>query len=678
MRCRRVGARRACRTSPVAVVVLLTFLIGPEAPVEHRPASPGIGDAAALQASYERWKARHETRDADRRLVLPLGYSKALSAAFTSAHGQMRLDLGDGRVSVEVWGLGAEDGLDVWLIDNRPGSGRSVKPEAGDAMVRIGRLTHQGSSATLETRLERAQLAGFEIDLVVVTRAGGTPVDGGLLFGSPTLFQRIYYSEQAGRLDTFVRRDPPAILSAPFRTVIPAPAYAQQTALATALEVLVARGEALFFEETFDGNGRTCGTCHPADNNFTLDPAFIATLPPSDPLFVAEFVPALSKHFENPTLMREFGLILENVDGFADLQHRFVMRAVSHTLALTTSLTPPPAASPGGTVALDRTTLPPVGPGQRTGWGGDGAPGSGSLRDFATGAVTQHFTKTLKRRPGKDFRLPTDDELDALEAFQRSLGRQSDLTLSALTLKPAGRGAPDPEEGKRLFNTTAKCSVCHVNAGANAAFVRGNFNFDTGVEEAPHPADATGEPRPRDGGFGTAPHPAGGFGDGTFNTPPLVEAADTGPFFHNHAAATIEDAVRFYTTSAFGDSPSARPPFGVGAIVLTEPEIAAVGAFLRTINALENIRSCRSLAEKAKKAGNFAQARKLLSLAMAETRDAIQVLKGAGLYSGAVRDLKDAREKLADARTARNHVVRGVLIDQAIAEAVRAQAAMTP
>ena len=41
-------------------------------------------------------------------------------------------------------------------------------------------------------------------------------------------------------------------------------------------------------KETFDGNGRTCGTCHPATNNFTLDPAFIAKLPKSDPLFVAE------------------------------------------------------------------------------------------------------------------------------------------------------------------------------------------------------------------------------------------------------------------------------------------------------------------------------------------------------------------------------------------------------
>src|SRR5688572_7613690 len=43
---------------------------------------------------------------------------------------------------------------------------------------------------------------------------------------------------------------------------------------------LVSKGREIFFNETFKGNGRTCGTCHPAQNNLALDPAFIATLPP--------------------------------------------------------------------------------------------------------------------------------------------------------------------------------------------------------------------------------------------------------------------------------------------------------------------------------------------------------------------------------------------------------------
>src|SRR5512134_1192678 len=205
---------------------------------------------------------------------------------------------------------------------------------------------------------------------------------------------------------------------------------------------LIARGRQLFFKETFGGNGRTCGTCHPAENNFTIDPPFIARLPATAPLFVAEFTPALAKNFENPRLMREFGLIMENLDGFDDLENRFVMRGVPHVLGMRVS------------VASNQ--------GPRTGWSGDGAPGDGSLRSFATGAVIQHFTKTLNRVPGVDFRLPTEEELDALEAFMLSLGRQQDPTLP-LTLK--GTVA---KRGQAIFldNGLGKCNLCHVNAGA--------------------------------------------------------------------------------------------------------------------------------------------------------------------------------------------------------------------
>ena len=126
-------------------------------------------------------------------------------------------------------------------------------------------------------------------------------------------------------------------------------------------------------------------------------------------MFVAEFNPALKENFENPKLMRSFGLILENLDGFDDLKNKFVRRGVPHTFALRNSV-------------ASKT-------GPHTGWSGDGAPGDKSLRSFATGAVIQHFTKTLNRIPGVDFRLPTEDELDALEAFQLSSGRRSNITL---------------------------------------------------------------------------------------------------------------------------------------------------------------------------------------------------------------------------------------------------------
>jgi hypothetical protein len=386
---------------------------------------------------------------------------------------------------------------------------------------------------------------------------------------------------------------------------------------------LIAKGRDLFFNETFAGNGRTCGTCHPEENNFTIDPAFIATLPKDNPLFVAEFNPALKENFENPALMREFGLIQENLDGFGDLKNKFVMRGVPHVLGLRTSI-----QSPGG---------------PRTGWSGDGAPGDGSLRSFATGAVIQHFTKTLNRVPGVDFRLPTGEELDALEAFQLSLGRQQDL---ALPLRLKGTV---PKRGQEIFldNKLGKCNLCHVNAGATANFGTGslgNANFNTGVEDLPdQPARLTTQKVPRDDGFHTP-------GDGTFNTPPLVEAADSGPFFHNNAIETIEGAVGFYDGESFNNSPAGlllkqADPQGAG-IELDGTQIVAVAAFLRVINALENIRQSIEVLEASLEVP-FEERGRLLARAVRETDDSIRVLKGGGLHPEAVAPLHEAR-RLAD------------------------------
>jgi mono/diheme cytochrome c family protein len=412
-------------------------------------------------------------------------------------------------------------------------------------------------------------------------------------------------------------------------------------------QALIERGRELFFNETFNGNGRTCGTCHREENNFTIDPAFISRLPRNDALFVAEFTPALKENFENPRLMREFGLILENLDGFDDPANRFTLRGVPHVLAQRTSV-----ASPQG---------------PRTGWSGDGAPGDRSLRSFATGAVIQHFTKRLDRVAGVDFRLPTDEELDALEAFQLSLGRQADLQL------PLALKGTVAKRGQEIFldNRLGKCSVCHGNAGANLA-PGNNANFNTGVEDLPdQPARLTGEKVPRDDGFGTP-------GDGTFNTPPLVEAADTGPFFHNNSIETLEGAVAFYNGQAFNNSPSGRflastDPNGVG-IRLDATQVVAVAAFLRVINALENIRQSIDLLERSLALGFFERARadRLLELAVAETGDNIEVLGGGGLHPQAVAQLEEAR-RLAE-RAARSLLSRRSLTREAIEAQAQARA----
>ena len=399
-------------------------------------------------------------------------------------------------------------------------------------------------------------------------------------------------------------------------------------------EELIARGRDLFFNETFSGNGRTCGTCHPAENNFALDPTFIATLPPNNPLFVAELKPELNENFENPRLMREFGLILENLDGFEDLPNKFTMRGTPHVLGLRSSIDSPQ--------------------GPRTGWSGEGAPGDGSLRSFAIGAVIQHFTKTLNRVPGVDFRLPTTEELDAMEAFQLSLGRQQDLVLP---LRLKGTVAT---RGQAIFmdNALGKCNICHTNAGANAIVPPntnlGNANFNTGVENLPDiPQKLTGELVPADDGLGVP-------GDGTFNTPPLVEAADSGPFFHNNAVETIEGAVAFYNGDAFRNSPSGQflastDPNGV-AIKLDATQIVAVAAFLRVINALENIRQTLLLLQESlmEPPPRREDPKNLLTRAIRETEDAIQVLVGGGLHPQAVGHLKSSLQLIEKASAERS------------------------
>lgn len=412
----------------------------------------------------------------------------------------------------------------------------------------------------------------------------------------------------------------------------------------------IALGREIFFNETFNGNGRTCGSCHGAGNNLTIDPVSIANLPRTNALFVAEFNPDLRKNFENPRLMREHALILENLDGFNDLENRFTQRGVPHILGLSNSIT-------------SRE-------GPRTGWSGDGAPGDGSLRAFATGAVIQHFTKTLNRIPELDFRLPTDEELDAMEAFQLSLGRQEELQLP-LALKDI-----KALRGQAIFNdpTSGKCFACHNNAGANAnpqifGDGAGNLNFNTGVEDLPdQPADLTGELLPPDDGFRTP-------GDSTFNTPSLVEAADTGPFFHNNSVTTLEGSIAFYNGNAFNNSPAGQLVAGAtgSGINLDATQVEAIAAFLRVINTQENIRISKELLDsfiKREFLGNVAF-NDLTKVAEEEIGDAIQVLTEGTIHPIAATYLKNALVLVSKANESKSP--KKGLIEEALVELDKAQ-----
>ncbi len=638
---------------------------------------PIIGNVRTFEAAYARWRGDAE-RDGQRdKLVLGLAPFKGLSTQTTTARGRAALDLTNGKLSVDVVGLPQGEGFEVWLVHNRPGPGKSMRPEAGDRMIRAGALVRNGERGRLETAIDVASLADFQLDLLVVVQEGKQPADGGLLYGSPNVFQKLYYSESPGRSLAVTRPREPreetgkasALVLAPLRSLIPPLAYAANGGNPH-LADLIAAGEKLFFEEKFHGNGRTCGTCHPADNNFTIDPAYIATLPKNDPLFVAEFRGELNseqnggKPFEVPQLMRQFGLILLNVDGFDDLANKYVLRGVPHTLGLGLSITP---ATFDGTSPLKR---------ERTGWDGGGAFGSsGTLREFAIGAVIQHFTRTLERIPGRDFNFPTDAQLDAIEAFLLSLGRQAELELSTLSLKD-----PDANLGITIFTSSGKCASCHFNAGANIPPGSQNANFKIGIENAPHPADGLGLIRPRDGGFGTEGNITDGFGDGSFNTPSLVEAADTPPFFHNNRSNTIEDAVAFYSTAAFNTSPDGS---GIGGITLGQVDVWQVSAFLRVINALENIRSAEARLTSALDGLKPPQVKSLLGLAVGDMRDAIRVLtqvpssfKFNGLHPAARAILENAIVDCDTAGKTGNKQTRNTNIQAALDALQQARAEM--
>lgn len=663
----------------------------------------GLGDPELLQSQYETWKT-----------VIERPYEVELSPAhpaYAGAGGWIEVDLDRERAIGEIHGI-ADEPVDLWFVDTR---GSGAFPEANDPMLYVGSFAFEDGVAVLDADLAGLAQEDFMINTMVVTPLGATPTEASLLYGSPKLFQRLYALEE--RLAREAEGERRGMLQ--LATVM-VQSGGVPTGFPDVFSDLVTQGEDLFFNETFDGNGRTCGTCHFAVNNFTIDVPLIASLPNDDPLFAAETQNPLvfghplnlddegnPRRFENPELMRAFGLIVENLDGTEDLDERFTMRGVPHNVGMRVSVT-----RPTGSIAF------PEGPDERTGWSGDGSPfgrfscyvdpGSisadhgivvrGTTRSFALGAVIQHFPLTMDRSfcpPDPDFRLPNDAELDAFEAFFFALGRQVDVNLDDGQPDSLVLADTDADAGRVLFRDgippgSFTCNNCHTNAGANTGLSGQNFNFDTNVEEflqnrLDNP-DFTvlGEPRPIDGGFGLNPSgdfteliagPGNGnenFGDGTFNTVSLIEAADSAPFFHNNIAFTVEESIEFYDSEEFGMN-FPRIPFD-------PTQVRQVAAFMRAVNALDNIENLAH--PRAKKAivaleSSWTPPNRvvhfLLLVAIADTTDAIEVLKASSLHAtggpdvNAVKRLERARRRFgqamnpnppADVRIA--HINRGI------------------
>lgn len=321
----------------------------------------------------------------------------------------------------------------------------------------------------------------------------------------------------------------------------------------------VNQGRNLFDHETFGGNGRTCLTCHQSDILFGLSPTKIAFMPPHDPMFVADVDPALTE-LENSCLLRgSRGLNLENIDGFEN-----------------------PPVFRGSPALVNLSLTAPFGrSGEFT-----------SLRTFSTGAVLQHFPKTLARNTDPavgplDCRLPTQAELTALEAFMLSirLPANGNFLISNMTNAAIARGedADAIERGEDLFfgvTGNAKCFLCHsgpVLAMAAPELGGGNQMFNTGVADLPINASFP------DACLGGQPLPPEDSGDRLFSTPQLIGVARTAPYFHNNAVPTLHDAVAFYAGPEFNSSPSAQNPL-IGSISMTAQDIDDIVAFLTALD----------------------------------------------------------------------------------------------
>ena len=410
----------------------------------------------------------------------------------------------------------------------------------------------------------------------------------------------------------------------------------------------VDQGGNLFNGETFQGNGRTCGTCHIASLNFALPPSniqsrFSTVSATFDPLFIGEtkpssfdagfdfnlntlvltdtvtsaspcigtlqgiitsgsgataatakvltqispttylvaggMNPALSGTvsdsnscsgtvasvtagslgtiagsqlgLEDPKRMRTSadavnfpqgrGLILENIDGFPPTPN--VFRKSPHLLNL---------AQRSGPFGLSGNFF--------------------DLQTFATGAVTQHFPRTLNRSSGgsaPDFRLPTSDELAAMEVFMRSLEFPAGTDPNKFNLNRFVLTAAQ-QRGLNAFFGAGRCSGCHFgtvltdSALINTGVVNQTI-ISAGVDNLPC-------------------EPASPCGTRAFSVRQLFNIANLGPFFHDGSAATLKDVLAFYNSSFFNNSPGGQGFGPINTIAIGPTATDDIIAFLEGIS----------------------------------------------------------------------------------------------
>lgn len=300
-------------------------------------------------------------------------------------------------------------------------------------------------------------------------------------------------------------------------------------------------GKKLFERETFDGNGRTCATCH-SKKTGTISPADVQERfedDPNDPLFRS----------------------LDSDDGVGNSYTRLLEEA---TILVTLPLPEGWALAdePGATsVTLERgipTTLNV--PSLDDIFMIDGR--NDTLEEQALGAINSHY------EPG---RQPTEAELEAIADHQ-----QTNRFFSNNKLKHWANGGPAPQlpaghtaseiRGRLWFVPSAAgiCSHCHSGPMLNetnefiaAPVPPGTRFFTAFVSELNKGGNQvrTFEVTAQDGTVTTiaSPDPGRALITGNpadanaFRIPTIWGAKKTAPYFHDNSAATLEELVQHYS-----------------------------------------------------------------------------------------------------------------------------------
>ncbi len=288
---------------------------------------------------------------------------------------------------------------------------------------------------------------------------------------------------------------------------------------------LVERGRQLFFNETFGGNGRTCGTCHPAPT-LVLTPADIARLSPDDPFFAGAM--------DVDPQMAARGMIRYPLGGASLFSPQMtVFRGIP-------------------TIRNVRRTAPFTSDGR-----------AATLQEQAAEAALLHLLDGAADRPGE--RVPTAEELDAIVAFEEAMSEPATGGVGLDLLSARAR------EGRKLFFGKASCTSCHVPP----LLTDNQFH---GIV-ARRPDEAANDP----GRCRIEPSlPDCAQGGAAFNTPQLRGVAKSPPFFHDNSLATLRAVVDFYNSQRFSNSPAAQR-LGIAPLHLTEAEREALVAFLETL-----------------------------------------------------------------------------------------------